>query len=169
MDEHQVMAGHHFVSYSRRQSKDFVTKFRSALLREIPAVRVWVDSRNIRPGRDWDEQIHEAIQTCNSLLFLMTHDSVRSVECKNEWARALTYKRPIIPLRLERDVSLPMRLGSRQYVDFTGEFDVAVANLHEHLQWLASPDGELQTFKDHLEDAERDLEYATDPNRQKRI
>jgi tetratricopeptide (TPR) repeat protein len=128
-----------------------------------------LDTRDIRPGREWDEQIHEAIQTCKSLLFIATHDSVRSNECKNEWARALKYKKPIIPLRLERDVALPMRLGSRQYVDFTGDFDVGVAKLHQHLQWLASPEGELQALNDRLEDAERDLEYATEPNRHERI
>ena len=150
MDGHQVMTGHHFISYSRRESKDFVAKVRSALLLESPAIRVWLDTRDIRPGRDWDEQIYEAIQTCNSLLFIMTHDSVRSDECKNEWVRALKYKKPIIPLRLERDVTLPMRLGSRQYVDFTGDFDVGVAELYQHLQWLASPGGELQTLKGRL-------------------
>jgi tetratricopeptide (TPR) repeat protein len=166
---HQVMTGHHFISYSRRESKDFVAKLRSALLLESPAIRVWVDTRDIRPGRDWDEQIHEAIQTYNSLLFIMTHDSVRSDECKHEWVRALKYKKPIIPLRLERDVTLPMRLGSRHYIDFTGAFDGAVAKLHKHLQWLASPEGELRTLKDRLEDAERDLEYSTEPDQQARI
>jgi hypothetical protein len=39
MDGHQVMSGHHFISYSRRQSKDFVIKLRSALLLESPAIR----------------------------------------------------------------------------------------------------------------------------------
>lgn len=62
MDGHQVITGHHFISYSRRESKDFVAKLRSALLLESPAIRVWLDTRDIRPGREWDEQIHEAIK-----------------------------------------------------------------------------------------------------------
>jgi tetratricopeptide (TPR) repeat protein len=168
MDGHQVMTGHHFISYSRSQSEDFVAKLRSALLLESPAIRVWLDTRDIRPGWEWDEQIHEAIQTCKSLLFIMTHDSVTSDECKNEWVRALKYKKPIIPLRLERDVTLPMRLGSRQYIDFTGDFDVGVAKLHHQLQWLASSEGELRTLKDRLEDAQRDLRRA-EPEERTRI
>ena len=70
--------------------------------------------------QDWDEQLTEAIQDCESLLFAMTEDSVRSGSgCKLEWAWALRYKKPVIPVRVDPDVELPFRLGSRQFVDFS--------------------------------------------------
>jgi hypothetical protein len=88
MDGHQVMSGHHFISYSRRESKDFVTQLRSALLLESPAVRVWVDTRDVKAGRDWDEEIVEAIRNCDSFLFVMTPDSVRSQSvCRIRFSR----------------------------------------------------------------------------------
>jgi TIR domain len=170
MDGKEVTGGHHFISYSRRQSKAFAADLRGALLLESPSVRVWLDTRDIKPGRDWDEEIVEAIRNCDSLMFVMTPDSVRSKSvCKKEWARALKYKKPIVPLLLDRKAEMPFRLEGREYIDFTGDFDVGLERLYQHLQWLASPEGELQVLKDRLEDDERDLEVATDPDQQKRI
>ena len=164
------MNGYHFISYSQRQAKDFASKLTNNLLIGSTPIRVWLDTRDARPGRDWDDQIAEAIRTCESLLFVMTRDSVKSQSvCKQEWTRALKYKKPIVPLRLDRDAEMPFRLGSRQYIDFSESFDVGLARLSEHLQWLVSPEGELQTLEDRLIDAERDLELAADPNTRKRI
>jgi hypothetical protein len=99
----------------------------------------------------------------------MTADSVRSQSvCKKEWARALKYKKPIDPLLLDRGAEIPFRLEGRQYIDFTGDLNVRIARLRRHLQWLASPEGELQTLKVRPKDTERDLELATDPDQRKR-
>ena len=55
----------------------------------------------MHPGlEDWDDQIDEALRTCRAVLFVMTADSVTPTSvCKNEWARALAYKKPVVPLR----------------------------------------------------------------------
>ncbi len=67
---------HHFVSYSPHEALDFVLQLTDALETGSPPQRVWLDKRNLRPG-NWDMQITEAIRTCESLLFIMTHDSVQ--------------------------------------------------------------------------------------------
>ena len=111
-------------------------------------------------------QLAEAIRDCEGLLFVLTRDSVEDAStCKAEWTRALKYKKPITPLLLHRDAELPFRMGSRQYIDFSGDFETGLARLRRHLDWLRSPAGALQAMKDRLADAQRDLRRAGDADR----
>jgi hypothetical protein len=122
---------------------------------------VWLDERELQPGRDWDQQIEEALRTCAGLLFLMTRDSVQpQSECRHEWARALRYKKPIIPLLFDAEAEIPLRLESRQYLDFTEDDEAPLARLREHMRWRSSPEGLLQGLKERLLDAQRDLPRA---------
>ena len=155
--ERKSQMGHHFLSYSRVDATDFAVR----LADELAAA--WMDKRKLKPGLDWDEQIDEAIKNCDSLLFVMTRDSVTpNSVCKNEWTRALKYRKPIIPLRLDRDAELPFRLEPRAWIDFTGEFGTALAELRNHLQWLSEPAGVLQALKDRWADARRNLARAAE-------
>ena len=69
----------------------------------------------------------------------------------------------------DRSAEVPFRLQDRQYIDFTQEFDAAVARLREHLSWQASPAGVLQALKDRLADARRDLRRAGGPAQRARV
>jgi cellulose biosynthesis protein BcsQ len=154
-----------FITYSSVDGKDFALKLADHLAAGPPAIDVWIDQRNLLPGEDWDEQIAQAIKTCKGMLFVMSQDSVRADSvCKDEWIMALRYKKPVIPLLLDRDAELPFRLASREYVDCTGPFDLAVARLRKHLAWLDSPEGQLQNLKYQLSDAQRELSRA-EPDR----
>src|SRR4029434_7540761 len=55
------------------------------------------------------------------------------------------------------------------YIDFTGDYEQALAALRTHLDWLASPQGMLQAMKDRRADAQRDLRRADDPEERRRI
>ena len=149
---------HFFVSYSTVDAADFVLKLADELVAGPPTYRVWVDKRDLRPGEDWDEQIVEALRACRGVLFVLTEDSVdpNSV-CKPEWVRALKYKKPVIPLRLRPDVEVPFRLGSRQFIDFSGDFVRALAELRKHLAWTSTPEGTLEELRTLLSDARRQL------------
>jgi tetratricopeptide (TPR) repeat protein len=150
-----------FISYSTVDGKDFAMKLADTLAAGPPAIPVWLDKRRIRPGEDWDEQIVEAIKTCKGMAFVMSADSVRPDSvCKNEWVRALRYKKPVIPLLLRRDAEMPFGLGSREYINFSGDFDPSVARLRNHLAWMDSPSGQLQALKHRLGDAQRELPRA---------
>ena len=163
------MSEHFFISYSSVDGKDFSLYLADELASGPPAFPVWLDKRHLRPGEAWDEQIVEAIRICKGMIFVMTKDSVASLSvCKDEWVRALRYKKPIIPLLAEQDAELPFRLGSREYIDFTGPFDAALARLRKHLSWLDSPEGQLQSLKYRLADAQRDFPRANG-NQQIRI
>jgi hypothetical protein len=144
--------GYHFISYSRVDAKDFAVRLADAL------GAAWLDKRRLKPGLDWDEQIDEAIKTCDSLLFVMTRDSVTGNSvCKNEWTRALKYRKSVIPLRVDHDAELPFRLEPRGWIDFTEDFEAALVELRNHLRWLSEPAGILQALKDRWADAKRDL------------
>jgi hypothetical protein len=163
------MPEHFVISYSAVDGRDFALKLALDLAAGPPAFPVWLDKRDIRPGEDWDEQIVEAIRACKGMIFIMTKDSVRANSvCKDEWVRTLKYKKPVIPLRRHPEAELPFRLGSREYVDFSGAFDSALARLQKHLAWMDSPPGQLQALKDRLADAERELPRA-EPDQQARI
>lgn len=160
------MAGHYYISYSSADAREFALHLADALSAGPPSFKVWIDQRELRPGEDWDGQIMEAIRDCASVLFVMTRDSVRSNSvCKQEWTYALRYKKPVVPLLFERDAEMPFRLEPRQYIDFTGDWDAAVAQLRRYLHWLTSDEGILSTLKERLFDAERDLARASEADK----
>jgi hypothetical protein len=135
------MPSHHFISYSSVDARDFALKLMRALESRPSPWPAWLDQRDLKPGIPWDEQLAEAIRACDSLIFVMTRDSVDSLStCKQEWTRALKYKKPIIPILLHSDAEMPFRLEPRQYIDFTGAFKPAVKKLREHLIWRKTPE-----------------------------
>ena len=103
--------GHHFISYSSVDGLDFALKLADALEAGPPVISSWLDKRKLGPGK-WPQQIVEAIRTCDSVLFIITRDSVEEQSvCEDEWTRALKYKKPIVPLVLhpEAEVAIPPR------------------------------------------------------------
>jgi hypothetical protein len=164
------MTDHHFLSYSNADAADFAIWLADELTAGPPAYRVWLDKRDLRAGQDWDEQIVEAIRDCGTLLFVMTVDSVDPTSVtKQEWTRALKYGKPIVPLRLHADAETPFRLANRQYVEFSGDRQVGLAKLRDHLAWLSGPEGQVQILKDRRADLRRDLRQAPDESSQQRI
>src|SRR5215213_11486581 len=115
------MAGHHFISYSSVDGFEFALRLADALVAGPPSFAAWLDKRGLQAGEDRDTQLVDAIDSCDSFLFLMTRESVADhSDCKQEWMRALKDKKPIIPLLVHADAEMPFRLGSRQDIDFTG-------------------------------------------------
>lgn len=160
----------YFISYSPSASLEFALRLCDDLVGGSPSFDTWMDKRDLRPGVDWDKQVPEAISACDGLIFVMTPDSVEDQSvCKPEWGRALKYKKAIVPLKCHAEVEAPFRLSSRQYIDFTGDYKQALAKLRNHLRWLDSSEGVLQSLRDQLADAERDLRRAADEQRQARV
>ena len=54
------MTGHHFISYSAADGREFARRLADALLSGPPSTPVWVFERHLEPGRDWDAQLAEA-------------------------------------------------------------------------------------------------------------
>jgi len=162
------MDGRYFISYSRADGTEIAQQLADRLVAGPPSYPVWLD-RDIPPGQEWDEQIRDAIQDCAGLLFLMTNDAVRDKShCKPEWTWALKYKKPVIPLRVEAGAELPFQLSSRQYIDFSDDFEAGLARLRVFLGWIGSPEWVLMDLRDQLAEAERALPRA-EPAKRPRI
>src|SRR5215813_9290159 len=100
-----------FICYSRIQAHDFGLRLADSLAGGEPYTPVWIDKRNLQPGRDWDEQIADAIDNCFTLVFVMTTDSVTELfERKRECTRALKCNKPVIPILLQWNAEMPIRL-----------------------------------------------------------
>ncbi len=156
------MSDHVFISYSGADALEFAFR----LVKELECtdkkfINAWIDTRDINPGRDYDEQIVEGIKNCKCMVFVMTKDSVAaSSMCKNEWTWALKFKKVVIPIQLHKDAEQPFGLGNRQRIDFTEKFEYGWEKLRNFLCYMDSPEGILDSFKDRLVDAQRDLRRA---------
>ena len=166
------MDKYHFISYSAADALDFALNLSDSLEAGPPEICTWIDKRKLQTGTDWDRQVDDAIRDCESVIFIMSRDSVEDASvCKNEWVQALRYKKPIVLVRLHADAKAPFRLNSRQHIDFAPphKFDASLARLRKDLQALSSPRGILQALQYRQADADRDLRRATDPIETARI
>lgn len=149
--------GHLFVSYSTVDGAEFALRLVDTLESGAPSYTVWYDKRDLRPARDWDEQIDDALRTCQSLILVMTKDSVKSDSvCKQEWSRALQYGKQVIPLLADAEAEIPFRLSSRQYILFEN-FTSGIAQLRQYLAWTTTNEGILSELNVRLSDARREL------------
>jgi hypothetical protein len=125
------MTNHHFISYSTKDAKEFALKLCDKLKAGPPSIPAWLDKREIKPGMDWDDQVVEAIRTGESVIFVMSKDSVRMRSiCKAEWCRALKYKNPAIPILPEKGKILP--LGTIfEFLFKNTSFIISAHELHE--------------------------------------
>jgi hypothetical protein len=79
-----------FISYSRKD-KDFVLRLHEALSRQNR--EAWVDWDDIRPAEEFMQAIYGAIEAADTFLFVLTSDSVASVNCGREIAHAVAHNK----------------------------------------------------------------------------
>ena len=119
-----------FLSYSRK-NKDFALKLQKDLREN--QVECWIDTRDISAGKIWDREIEEAIQSCDSLILILSKDSVESDNVLDEVYHALGIGKNIIPIMIE-DCKVPYRLSRYQNIDFSKDyssgFEILLKNLN---------------------------------------
>ena len=155
--------GHCFISYSNGDADEFGPNLGIELEGGYPYIETWFDKRGINAGSTWDEKVPDAIKACKCLLLVLTKDGVaKNSICAEEYDLAFRYKKPILLLRLHEDIEVPFRLGRRQWIDFTASRKEGLAKLRHAILRLDKPEGQLDTLKYRLADAERDLRRAND-------
>ena len=153
-----------FISYSTAESSGFALRLRDALMGGPSPTQVWVDQHDIPAGSDWDDSIREAVSRCRALIFVMSPNSLQSEICKSEWTRALRNNKPVIPIvhkSFDEDL-LPLHMEYRQRIDFTNpnDFEASLAKLRNHLRWLDTPAGLLESLKQRRSDTGHALRRA---------
>jgi len=99
---------------------------------------VWIDER-LFVGQGWKQQLLDAIQNNDALVYALTPESIASEVCQWEVAKAVELGKPIIPVLMQARTQLPEWLGQLQYVDFSnGPKGDVVAKLLGGLQQLSS-------------------------------
>ena len=83
------------ISYSRRDS-DFVRQLHSQL--EQQGLEVWIDWKNIALSADWWKEISDAIEKANSIVFIISPDSLNSPICNPHIDHARATNKRIIPI-----------------------------------------------------------------------
>ena len=67
----------HFISYSHVDGSDFAHRLCEALRRRQRSLRVYIDG-DIPLGEQWDLELEQAIDACETFLFIHTHDSANA-------------------------------------------------------------------------------------------
>jgi hypothetical protein len=116
---------HTFISYSRADS-EFALRLASDL--RAAGQDVWLDQLDILPGERWDREVEQALKECRRMLIIMSPASSQSENVQDEIGYAFQQRKLIIPV-LHQPCDIPFRLQRLQYVDFTKDYDRALARL----------------------------------------
>jgi hypothetical protein len=108
---------HVFISYKRTTANRRLVGRMSERLRNA-GFEVWVDTRKLRAGQDWREEIDQAIREALALIVILTPEAVASQYVTYEWAFAMGVGIPVIPI-LREQTELHPRLVGLHYLDFT--------------------------------------------------
>lgn len=98
---------------------------------------VWFDARLVA-GQEWKQQLSDAIERSDALVYCITPESIASEWCQWELAKAVELEKPVIPVLMQARTKIPKTLNELQYVDFSdGPTGDAVARLMGGLQQLS--------------------------------
>ena len=86
------------ISYSSKDA-DKADRFCETL--SADGVRTWMAPRDIPPGMQYGEAIMNAIRECACFVVLISDSAQRSVFVSKELERAVSYRKPVIPVLLE--------------------------------------------------------------------
>lgn len=119
-----------FFSYGRENSAfvlDLAKELRKA------GANIWLDQLDIEPGARWDRSIEKALKASDTLMVILSKDSVESHNVMDEVSYALEEHKKVVPVLMEA-CEIPFRLRRLQYADFTKNHQTGIATLIKALQ-----------------------------------
>jgi hypothetical protein len=118
-----------FISYARKDGRDLALKLQHTLTAQ--GFDVWLDTSDIDGGASWSADIEEAIDTCDTLLALLSEGSYHSEICRGEHLRALRKGKRVIPILVQATADRPIYLEGGNYRDMSNDtqFDTQFALL----------------------------------------
>lgn len=143
-----------FISYSRKDNK-FADRLRDQLINA--GFDAYLDKHDIAPGEDWRERLGGLIETADTIVFVVSPDSVRSEICDWEVNRAERLEKRILPVvcRDVEDKTVPERLKRLNYVFMrtAAEEDTSFADLVNALEV------DIEWIRQHTRYNERAVEW----------
>jgi hypothetical protein len=130
-----------FVSYARVDSP-FAHRLAADL--KSNGANVWIDHHEIRPGRQWDREVEQALTACSEVLVILSPAAIGNNNVMDEVGYALQHRKTVIPV-LHTVCRVPLRLLRLQYIDFTSDYELGLQALMRELTSdhpVAPPSGE---------------------------
>ncbi len=129
-----------FLSYARSDGEPFATQLRKRLAAEhIP---LWQDRVGMEGGRDWWQQITEALDKVEFMVLVMTPAAMRSETVRKEWRYARQQGVCVYPVKGEPDLdfnSMPHWMRSAHFYDTKYEWQKLVNDLKTRCQQARVP------------------------------
>jgi hypothetical protein len=139
-----------FICYSSQDEE----RARGVLTRlEAHGFKCWISSRDVAPGRNYQEDIVRAIEQTKIIVFLFSEASNRTAEVKKELSLGSSFGIAVIPLRLspiKPNGALQYELATRQWIDAYPDLDAAFEKLFAAIEeTLANgSDADVRTIAD---------------------
>lgn len=118
-----------FISYSRRDDE---TMRKIAFRLRDQGFKVWVDNEKLVPGTSaWEEGIENAIKNALAMIVILSPDSKSSEWVRREITYADQFQKRVFPVLAKgsEEMSLPIRLVTRQYVDLRTDEEAGLDTL----------------------------------------
>jgi hypothetical protein len=129
-----------FISYARSDGELFATDLRQQLLAEhIP---LWQDRVGMEGGRDWWQQITEALDQVEFMVLVMTPAAMQSPTVRKEWRYARQQGVCVYPVKGMPDLdfaSLPHWMRSAHFYDLAHEWPKFVNDLNTRCEQVRVP------------------------------
>ncbi len=111
-----------FLSYSRRESKEFVARLAAAL--EARGKDAWVDLEDIPPASQFMEDLKEGIGGSDAFCFVLSPGALESDYCRQELEYAVERNKRIVPIAHRPLPEPPIDpLASHSWIPQEGLFD----------------------------------------------
>jgi formylglycine-generating enzyme required for sulfatase activity len=131
-----------FMSYSRRDSTEFVDELVAGL--GLAGFAPFLDRHDIAAGEKWQERLGGLIEQTDTVVFVISPESVKSERCTWEVERTLQQSKRLLPVvyKAVPEADIPEQLRARQFVRFDGGAGFArplgqlAEALHQDIEWI---------------------------------
>jgi hypothetical protein len=108
-----------FISYARRDGAALAEELVTAL--EVLGFNGYLDRHDIAAGEDWERRLDTLIREADTVVFVLTPESVHSPRCAWEVRRAVELSKRVVPVVGEAvaDAAVPSELQRLNYIYFT--------------------------------------------------
>ncbi len=129
-----------FISYARSDGEQFAAQLRQRL--EAEHIPLWQDRVGMEGGRDWWQQIAEALDVVEFMVLVMTPAAMRSETVRKEWRYARQQGVCVYPVKGAPDLDfngLPHWMSSAHFYDLDYEWQKLINDLNTRCQQVRVP------------------------------